>query len=305
MGKKKSGRPVHGIVLLDKPQGLSSNAALQQVKRLFQAQKAGHTGSLDPLATGLLPICLGEATKLSGLLLDADKAYEANCQLGLTTTTGDAEGETLQQRSVPANLTATHIETVLSQFLGSQQQVPPMYSALKQQGQPLYRLARQGQTVERVPRTIHISQLALLDFGSDWLRLRVHCSKGTYIRTLAEDIGEKLGCGAHLTALRRIAVGTYRDMVSLEQLQAVVAVHGLEGLSAWLQPLEAALPHLPAVSLSPAEATALQHGQAVPLAAAEIETGSLVRVFDAEQRLLGLGELREQNILVAKRLLNR
>ncbi|MDH5765707.1 MAG: tRNA pseudouridine(55) synthase TruB, partial [Gammaproteobacteria bacterium] len=222
MGKsqrKKKGRPVHGVLLLDKPLHMSSNHALQKVKRLYNAQKAGHTGSLDPLATGMLPVCLGEATKISAFLLDADKTYRFKCQLGTRTTTADAEGEVLETKPFE-HITRSDIEKIIPQFMGDIEQVPPMYSALKKDGQRLYELARQGIEVERKPRPVTIYRLDLIDFSAGEVELEVQCSKGTYVRTLAEDIGHVLGCGAYVTSLHRTTVGPYQgEMVSLEQLE--------------------------------------------------------------------------------------
>ena len=220
--KKSSYRHLSGVFLLNKPLGLSSNSALQKVRRLFNAQKAGHTGALDPLATGLLPICLGEATKFSHYLLDSTKRYQTTVKLGQTTTTGDVEGEILLQREVPA-LTAERIEAVLQQFRGDIQQVPPMYSALKRDGRPLYELARQGIEIERQARPVSIYQLTLLDFTQDRLVLEVTCSKGTYIRVLGEDIGEALGCGGHLIHLHRTQTGHFELIPSytLEYLETL------------------------------------------------------------------------------------
>ncbi len=223
MGRRHvRGRDVNGILLLDKPSGITSNDALQQVKRLYFAKKAGHTGSLDPLASGVLPICMGEATKVSAFLLDADKRYQVRCQLGVRTATADAEGEVLETRPV-GNYSEQQLEAVLDGFRGSIEQVPPMYSALKHEGQRLYKLARQGVEVEREARTVEIYQLTLTGRGPDWIDIAVHCSKGTYVRTLAEDIGDRLGCGAHVSALRRTAVGPYSEtgLVTLEQLRAL------------------------------------------------------------------------------------
>ena len=215
-------RDVNGILLLDKPKGLSSNAALQQVKRLYCARKAGHTGSLDPLASGMLPICFGKATKMSQQWLNADKIYHVRAQLGIQTTTGDAEGSIVAEKAVP-DLTPKIIEQTLNRFRGEIQQVPPMYSALKHQGQPLYKLARRGITIERLPRAVIIHHLSLLSYENHQLELQVHCSKGTYIRTLIEDIGEALHCGAHVVELRRLSVGNFsaEQMISLEQLLAL------------------------------------------------------------------------------------
>ena len=216
-------RPVHGLVLLDKPLGLSSNQALQKVKWLLRAEKAGHTGTLDPLASGVLPLCFGAATKFSQLHLDADKSYEAIALLGATTSTGDAEGEVVRRR--PVQVGADDLERVRVQFLGEIRQVPPMHSALKKDGRPLYEYARAGIEVEREARTVHIRELTLAlvtDGDVQTLRMQVRCSKGTYIRTLAEDIGEALGCGAHLTLLRRVATGGFgiAECVTLAQIEA-------------------------------------------------------------------------------------
>ena len=220
---KRIRRNVSGIILLDKPLGFTSNAALQKVRWLLNAEKAGHTGSLDPLATGVLPLCFGEATKFSQYLLDSDKGYETLAQLGKTTTTADAEGEVLQER--PVTVGQADIEAVLPKFRGQISQIPPMYSALKRDGQPLYKLARAGEVVEREPRSVTIARLELLAFEGDTARLAVDCSKGTYIRTLVEDIGEQLGCGAYVAELRRTQAGpfTLAQTVTLEELEAVHA----------------------------------------------------------------------------------
>ena len=211
MGRRRNrGRNISGVLLLDKPEGLTSNKALQEVKFLIKAAKAGHTGSLDPLATGLLPICFGEATKMSAFLLDADKRYQVTVKLGETTTTADAEGEVVETHD-PSGVTEEQIRATLREFLGEQQQLPPMYSAVKHKGERLYKLARQGVVVERETRTIHIHSLTLLDMAMPEFVMDVHCSKGTYVRTLAEDIGKRLGCGAHVNGLKRTRVGPYDD----------------------------------------------------------------------------------------------
>jgi tRNA pseudouridine55 synthase len=218
MGRRnRKGRDITGIVVIDKPSGHSSNHVLQQVKRLFDAKKAGHTGSLDPLASGVLPICLGEATKLSGYLLDADKQYAVTCKLGITTDSGDADGEVIAEQPIP-DFDEAGLQTIINSFIGEQDQVPPMFSALKYQGQPLYKLARQGIEVERKSRRIRIYEIELLDCSYDSFTLSVRCSKGTYIRTLVEDISHKLGTGGHVTMLRRTAVAGYtlEDAISLE-----------------------------------------------------------------------------------------
>ncbi|MDM8548350.1 tRNA pseudouridine(55) synthase TruB [Candidatus Venteria ishoeyi] len=313
MARKTKGRPVHGILLLDKPGGISSNAALQRVKRLYQAQKAGHTGSLDNLATGLLPICLGEATKLSGYLLDADKQYQAQCKLGETTDTADAEGQILQTR--PVTVSRADIEQLLPQFLGEQEQVPPMYSALKHQGQPLYKLARAGKTIERKARRIRIDAIELLDFDGTFLKLDVSCTKGTYIRTLAEDIGEALGCGAHITALRRTRVGQLNELISLEQLGALTGADNktaeeqreeqreeqLAALDALLRPMDLAVANWPELHLSAAETVKILHGQRIQRATKPNLQGE-IKLISAEQVFIGLGEVNQEGEIIPRRL---
>jgi tRNA pseudouridine55 synthase len=239
MGRRRSsGRPINGVLLLDKPLGITSNAALQEVKRLFRAAKAGHTGSLDPLANGLLPICFGEATKMSAFLLDADKRYWVRVRLGVKTTTADAEGEVVEERPVP-DLTAEQLEPVLQEFRGRISQLPPMYSAVKHQGRRLYELARQGKQVERTPRDITIYSLENRGIDGNYLTLEVHCSKGTYVRTLAEDIGMRLGCGAHVKELRRTQVGPLhdRDCVTLDCLREA-AGESLASIDEFILPVE-------------------------------------------------------------------
>ena len=269
-----------GILLLDKPAGLTSNAALQRVRHLLGRPKAGHTGSLDPLATGMLPICIGEATKVAGALLAGAKGYTVAMRLGERTDTGDSTGEIVERCPIPA-FDSTSLAAVLQDAHGPQQQVPPMYSALKRDGQPLYKLARQGITVDRAARAIEIYVLELLDFTADTLRLRVECSKGTYIRTLAEQLGARLGSCAHVTALRRDFVEPFRGvpMHTLEELQAL-------GGPPLLLAADRALPHLPAVQLSPAQARAVSFGQSVAVADA---VSGQVRLYDASGYFMGLG----------------
>lgn len=286
---KRQWQRVNGVLLLDKAGGMTSNFALQSARRLFSAAKAGHTGTLDPLATGLLPLCFGEATKFSADLLNADKVYEAELLFGVTTTTGDSEGEVLQRR--PVVFAQSQLEAALLRFRGPIQQIPPMYSALKRDGQPLYKLARQGIEVERVARAVTISELLLLAFSGERCRLRVGCSKGTYIRTLAEDIGNFLECGAHLTALRRLAVGSLNiaDAVTLDQLNALPEARR----AACLLAPDALLQNLPAVHLDAEAAIRFAHGNPVMLAASAALSGMPMagkcRVYDAHG-LLGLGE---------------
>jgi tRNA pseudouridine55 synthase len=284
------------VLLLDKPVRISSNHALQAVKRLFRADKAGHAGTLDPLASGLLPVLLGEATRFSGYLLDAPKRYEAEIHLGVTTTTADAEGDVIERKAVSVG--RVEIAAVIARFLGTQTQVPPMYSALKRDGTPLYVLARRGETVERAPRSIEIHSLELLSLEEDRLVVRVACSKGTYIRTLAEDIGAALGCGAHLSALRRTATGAF-DLAQATTLDALAAMVE-EGRDALLRPADEILGQLPRVELDePAEAR-FCHGQPIPMGTVP---AGVCRVYGANGRFLGLAEERGQGWLAAKRLL--
>ena len=298
-------RSVHGILLLDKPVGLSSNRALQIVKRLFGARKAGHTGSLDPLASGMLPICLGEATKFSGFLLNADKSYRFVCQLGVDTSTGDAEGEVVRTRSVGSLLPAD-IESILRRFTGRIRQVPPMYSAVKHQGRRLYELARRGIEIERQPREVVIYDLRLLGLeGKDCLELEVRCSKGTYVRTLAEDIGEALGCGAHVVALRRIEVTPYgaSQMVTLEDLQRQ-AEAGSSALDALLLPIDTPIAAWPAVRVRDDMAYYLSRGQ--PVLVPRAPTRGWVRLYrgDAE-RFFGMGEILDDGRIAPRRLVQQ
>lgn len=295
MATKKSWQRVDGVLLLDKPSGMTSNAALQAARRLFSAAKAGHTGTLDPLATGLLPLCFGEATKFSADLLEADKTYEADLLFGVTTDTGDAEGEVRERR--PVDFSRAELEAVLPRFRGPIRQIPPMYSALKRDGKPLYELARQGIEVVREAREVTIRQLLLLDFSGDRCRLRVTCSKGTYIRTLAEDIGAALACGAHLTALRRTAVGSLRidDALTLDQLNRLAA----EARGGCLQAPDALLQTLPTVCLDGEAAARFTHGNPV----SAVTPLGRCRVY-ADNRLLGLGEADAQGRVHPRRLVS-
>lgn len=289
MARRRKGRPVTGILLLDKAQGWSSNGVLQKVRWLFHAQKAGHTGALDPMATGLLPICLGEATKFTRFLLDADKAYLATACLGVRTDTLDAEGQVTEQAVVP-DLSEEAIRQLLkTEFTGDVQQVPPMYSALKRDGKKLYELARQGIEIEREARPVTIHRLELLGYQAPELQLDVDCSKGTYIRTLVDDIGTALGCGAHLSALRRTRHGRF-SLAQAVTLDALIERHeqgGPEALDEWLMPLDDLLQDFPRVDLDESEANRFSHGNPVPLA----EPGSaLMRVYDdADHAFMGLG----------------
>jgi tRNA pseudouridine55 synthase len=287
--------------LLDKPSGITSNDALQQVKRLYFAKKAGHTGSLDPLASGVLPICMGEATKVSAFLLDSDKRYQVRCQLGVRTATADAEGEVLETRPVCV-YSREQVEAVLEEFRGSIEQIPPMYSALKHQGQRLYKLARQGVEVEREPRPVEIYELTVAGQGEDWLEISVHCSKGTYVRTLAEDIGNRLGCGAHVSALRRTAVGPYGDdrLLSLETLKALKE-KDMPAMDALLLPIESALSQWPDVDLSTDAAFYLQQGQ--PVLVPHAPTSGWVRLYEGNRSFLGMGEILDDGRVAPRRLM--
>ncbi|MDZ4098887.1 MAG: tRNA pseudouridine(55) synthase TruB, partial [Methylophilaceae bacterium] len=284
---KRVKRAIDGVLLLDKPLGLSSNQALQQVKRLYQAAKAGHTGSLDPLATGLLPICLGEATKFSHFLLDADKSYRALVNLGSTTTTGDAEGEVLERFGLSVN--QDDVRRVIKQFIGPIEQVPPMYSALKHQGKALYEYARDGVDIPRAPRSVTIFDIEMLSFdvAMQQFEMNVVCSKGTYIRTLAEDIGHALGCGAHLAGLRRLSTAHFnlQDALTLEQLEQMSA----EQRDNALLPADASIVDLPLVELDDDSAYYLLRGQSVWKSGINI-TGQF-RIYRANGQFIGLGEL--------------
>ena len=255
-------RPLDGVLLFDKPLELSSNTALQKVRRLFQAEKAGHTGTLDPLATGLLPVCFGEATKFSTALLDADKTYRATLRLGQTTTTGDAEGEIVAER--PVAVAQADIDAVLAQFRGAIRQLPPMHSALKHQGKPLYEYIRKGETIERELRDVVIHRLEMERFSGNGLDIEVQCSKGTYVRTLAEDIGEALGCGAHLTALRRTAIAHFdlSQAYSWPQLEAMSEAER----DACVLPVDSLMPAMPSLQLDAAQVKRLAQGQRLALA---------------------------------------
>ena len=293
-------RDVHGILLLDKARGPSSNRALQQVRELFGAARAGHTGSLDPLASGLLPICLGEATKIAGLLLGARKAYSAEIRLGLTTTTDDAEGDVLVERPVPA-LQLEAVRAVAAGFLGRIRQVPPVYAAIKRDGVPLYRRVRRGETVEAPPREVEIHALQIDACDGDRITLQVECGSGTYIRSLARDLGERLGCGGHLTALRRLWVAPFRvpAMRTLDDLVALRELEGERALDACLLPLAAGLADWPQAVLGPADATALGNGQRIP-APDGLRSGPCL-ALEASGRPLALAEVDAEGRLHTRR----
>ena len=304
MRKHKSGRgrDVHGILLLNKPIGLTSNESLQVAKRLYHARKAGHTGSLDKMASGLLPLCFGEATKFSSYLLDADKHYRATCRLGIETSTGDAAGEVKSELPVPA-FTEKDIGNVLDTFLGETLQVPPMHSALKHKGQRLYQLAYQGIEVEREPRPIRIYALELVSFSGNSFVIDVHCSKGTYIRTLGEDIGRKLGCGAHVSALHRTGSGPFKEdeMIGLEELEAL-AREGSDRLDEKLLTIDAMIRELPEVVLADSVAYYLQQGQ--PVVVPRAPTEGALRIYNENHRFLGVGEILDDGRVAPKRLVN-
>ncbi len=299
MSKRKSGRNVHGIILLDKRLGVSSNRALQEVRRLFNANKAGHTGSLDPLATGLLPLCFGEATKVSAMMLDDNKRYQVVVKLGVMTDTGDSEGQVIEEKPVP-ELSLAEIENCLQSFAGEIDQVPPMYSALKHNGRKLYELAREGKTIERKARRISIFELKLLSSTPDTLSLDVFCSKGTYIRSLAEDIGHKLGCGGTVIELRRTQAGQFdiSDALTIEQLQAL----SLDDLTGQLLDVDQPLQDIPKLELSVEQAVLIKHGQQINLKGINA-VQSMVRMY-SEQVFLGLGEMLLNGKLVPKKIFN-
>lgn len=300
--RKRKGRQVNGIFLLDKPKSMSSNHALQKVKRIYDANKAGHTGSLDVPATGLLPICLGEATKFSSFLLDANKSYLVEACLGVTTNTGDAAGEVISHRDI-GEINQETLERICSMFIGEIEQIPPMFSALKHNGKRLHELAYQGIEVERPARKITIFDIALQKYDQTHFTIKVTCSKGTYIRTLIQDIGEKIGCGAHVLNLRRLHSGPFdeQQMMSLEELEKV-ADQGQTELDALLFPLDSSLVDLPKIDLDQMQSKALCYGQIVRvnMTAADEQ----IRVYDESNRFLGIGKLNQDGELKAKRLIN-
>ena len=298
---RKRGRDIHGVFLLDKPQGMSSNDIMQKVKRIFQANKAGHTGALDPLATGMLPICLGEGTKFSQFLLDADKRYLVTAKLGERTDTSDAEGQIVETRDVKVK--TPEILTALEQFRGDILQVPTMFSALKHNGKPLYEYARQGITVEREARPITIFELNFIEYNAPYLTLEVHCSKGTYIRTLVDDLGEVLGCGAHVTMLRRTAVADYptEKMLDWHALQSLAEQQDLSSLDALLLPMDTAVAKLPALTLNESQTQGIGFGQRIKFDNPNSLQGQ-VRLFSHENRFLGVAVIDENNVIRPQRL---
>ena len=298
---RKRGRDIDGVFLLDKPQGMSSNDIMQKVKRVFQANKAGHTGALDPLATGMLPICLGEATKFSQFLLDADKRYVVTAKLGERTDTSDAEGQVVETR--PVNVEISQILTALEQFRGDILQVPTMFSALKHNGKPLYEYARAGITVEREARPITIFELNFIEYQAPFLTLEVHCSKGTYIRTLVDDLGEVLGCGAHVTVLRRTAVADYpaEKMMTWDALQALAEQGDLDQ---HLLPIDTAVSKLPALKLNAEQSKGIGFGQRVKFAN-EAKLRGQVRVFSDKNIFLGVALIDDNNVIRPQRLITQ
>ncbi len=304
-------KAIHGILILDKPEGMGSNRALQIAKRLLRASKAGHGGSLDPIATGLLPIYLGEAVKFSRFSLEADKHYQVTATLGMRTDSGDIEGEILERRPIPA-LSESLVEKFLDQFRGEILQVPPMYSALKYKGKTLYKLARRGIVIERAPRPVSIHQLKLRALGFDSLDLDVRASKGTYIRSLVESIGEALGCGAHVSALRRVAAGPYSadQMLSFEHLNRILETQGQDALKACLLPVDAGL-DLPMLGLNPAFADRAIKGQVLPLygvstsfAITDLRAGQWASLYTLENQFLGIGQILDNECVAPRRMLS-
>ncbi|EML0277826.1 tRNA pseudouridine(55) synthase TruB [Vibrio parahaemolyticus] len=307
MARRRKGRPINGVILLDKPTGISSNDALQKVKRIYFAEKAGHTGALDPLATGMLPICLGEATKFSQFLLDSDKRYRVIAKLGERTNTSDSDGEVVETR--PVDVTLEKLEACIEKFRGESDQVPSMFSALKYQGKPLYEYARKGIEVPRESRKITVYEIILHRFEGDEVEMEVHCSKGTYIRTIVDDLGEMLGCGAHVTMLRRTAVAKYpyEKMVTLEHLNELLEqahreeIAPRELLDPLLMPMDTAVEDLPEVNLIPELADMVQHGQPVQVLGAP-EQGSLRLTMGEEHLFIGVGEMNDDGKIAPKRL---
>ncbi|MEX2480782.1 MAG: tRNA pseudouridine(55) synthase TruB [Gammaproteobacteria bacterium] len=298
--RRARGRQVDGVLLLDKPVGVSSNQALQRVKRLFQARKAGHTGNLDVLASGLLPICFGEATKVCQFLLEADKHYISAFTFGRRTSTGDAEGEVLSEASTDA-LDAAAVSDAMRRFDGWIEQLPPMHSALKRNGQPLYKLARQGLEVERATRRVRIDHFELEEFEVPTAVVDIRCSKGTYVRTLAEDLGAVLGCGAYVSALRRAGAGPFHldQAHTVEELEALAAT-GMDALDAVLLRADRALEHLPRATIDAAAVSNFERGQAIRLEHAAVP--GAIRLYDGARRFLGVGEVLDDGRVVPRRL---
>ncbi|MDG2276684.1 MAG: tRNA pseudouridine(55) synthase TruB [Pseudomonadales bacterium] len=301
MARRRRGRPVNGMLIVDKPQGISSNDVVQKAKRLFGAQKVGHTGSLDPLATGVLPLCFGEATKFSQFLLSSDKKYWVRIKLGVATDTGDADGEVIA-RSEASHVTAVDVEGTLNSFRGDIEQIPSMFSALKHNGQPLYKLARQGIEVPREARCVHIFSNELVGFDDCQFELNIHCSKGTYVRTIAEEIGKALNVGAHVTALRRVSAGPFDedDLVSLDRLETERENGSLDK---FLMPTASAVGQWPKVRLTDATSFYLKQGQ--PVLVPHAPSGGWVRLCELngqEESFLGVGEVLDDGRIAPRRL---
>jgi len=299
--RRRRVRNISGIVVLDKANGLSSNAALQEVKRLYEANKAGHAGSLDPLATGVLPVCLGEATKVSQFLLDSDKRYRARIKLGIRTDTGDSEGSIIE-RNEGISVSRKAVERALTKFKGEVEQVPPMHSAIKMNGVPLYKLARKGITVEREPRLVTLYQICLVEFVNSELELEISCSKGTYIRTIADDLGQELGCGAHVIELRRTQAGVFteKDSISSEELALEKENRGLDKIDQFLIPMDRAIQDLPEVNLPSITASHVKNGQAVLVR--HLPKNGLVRMYEDEQ-FIGIGSIDDDGKVAPRRLI--
>lgn len=296
---RKKGKDIDGILLLDKPLGRTSNSALQKVRYLFNAKKAGHTGSLDPLATGVLPICFGQASKVTSLLLNSNKRYIFTLELGSTTTSGDKEGVVLQTREIkPFN--KSDIETVISTFRGDIKQIPPMYSALKHNGQPLYKLARQGIEIKRKERKVTIHELKLLEFTNNTITFNVMCSKGTYIRTLAQDIGESLGCGAHLSMLKRTEVEPFNcsRLYTIEEIERLSEANDLDKT---LLPIDSVLQEYPSMVLSTEEEKRIKNG--LKVARRDIPESQIIRLYSNDNEFIGIGRFSSDYQLAAKRLM--
>lgn len=316
MARKRKGRLINGVLLIDKPQGISSNDVVQRVKRMYQAQKAGHTGALDPLATGLLPVCLGEATKFSQFLLDSDKGYFVTAKLGERTDTSDADGEIVETKAV--NVTENDIRQALPQFLGPIKQVPSMFSALKHEGKPLYYYARQGITIDRPARDITIYDITWHEFNKDELSLHVSCSKGTYIRSLIDDLGQVLGCGAHVKVLRRTEVAHYQSqqMHTFDALEAlldnneqndVTQSKKCQALDALLLPMDTSIVNLHKIEISTHQASLFQLGQAISFVedneTSTVDVNEVVRLYEqTSKRFLGVAFVNENRLLQPKRV---
>lgn len=302
MARKRRGRPINGLLILDKPSGITSNKALQMVKGFYNAAKAGHTGSLDPLASGMLPLCFGEATKFSQFLLNSDKSYTVTAKLGVITDTGDSDGQVIEERN--HSVERQQIEAIIPKFTGAIEQVPSMFSALKHNGKPLYKLARQGIEVERESRTVTIKSLELTDFSGDEFSMHVACTKGTYVRSLVEDMGLELGCGAHVTALRRLTVGPFQPdaMIPMDDIVKLRDEREFAAMDELLIDVESALADWPAVTLDSASSYYILQGQAVMLN--QYPEADLLRIRSHDGEFLGIGAIDDDGKLAPKRLVS-